>query len=207
MSGDLKGKTLKVLVEGCPVVSFEKILEMEFNDLKDTQDRDVSKLVTAMITEGFITPFFIWKRKDKSYVIDGAGRRLALKKLLDRGVEIPDLPFVSVRAESMAQAKRFVLMVSSTHGKTTQKSFEEFVADIEFNEETVSQIALPEMVVGDIDVEVVIHPESHTVAEHERSNRKTKDEDKQHVITVTLDSAIAKRELLEELSRRGYSCK
>jgi hypothetical protein len=143
-----KAKKIRVLVEDCKTIAFGDLLELEFNDLKEATDRDVSKLKKAITDRGFITPFFIWRMK---YVIDGAGRSVALRQLAEEGYSIPDLPYVSIKARSMKQAREFVVMVSSQHGKITQESFELFTADLEVDYELIEipTIDMPTFIVDE----------------------------------------------------------
>ena len=141
---DLEGKTLKVLVANSLTKSWRAIKKLEFNDLKEAEDRDVSKLVNAMIETGFLTPFFIWPRgRDHAdYVIDGAGRLKALKILESRGMKIPDLPWTEVVAESLEEAKKYVLMAASQHGAVTEDGIRSFLDGIDVGNLN-DQVAIP----------------------------------------------------------------
>ena len=123
-----------------PSISWQDLKTFQFNDLKENKNRDISKLKNAMVNEGFVFPFFIWKR----FVLDGTGRFLALKELEAEGYEIKELAFVELNANNLQHAKKLALMASSRHGEITQKSFENFVLDLNL-EEIKLDIKLPEI--------------------------------------------------------------
>lgn len=123
-----------------PKKSWHELKTYQFNDLKETKDRDIDKLKNAIVNEGFAFPFYCWQR----YVIDGTGRYLALLELEKEGHEIPDLPCVSLRANSLKEAKKLSLLASSQHGKISQKSFDSFVEEFEIDE-IKDDINIPEI--------------------------------------------------------------
>lgn len=115
---------IKNKVLDCATLPWSSIRNMEANSLKETKDRDVSKLKNAILKSGFNFPFFIWDGQE--YILDGAGRVEALKALEREGFDIPDLPFVAIQAETLEEAKALVLQVSSQHGIISQESFQVF---------------------------------------------------------------------------------
>lgn len=170
---DLKGKKLKILVKDCKTITWAELKALNFNDLKEAKGRDVNGLVKAIVDDGFLSPFYIWRRPDEpDYVIDGAGRKIALNKVAERGMEIVPLPIVEIEAPDLATAKRYVLMVSSNHGKVTQASFDAFAADIKFDLPQLDSFQLPEMMTGEVSIEPLVwelsEKEVTTVDEHTR---------------------------------------
>ena len=107
-------------VKNTKTLSWEELKKYEFNTLKESKNRDVSKLKNSIINDGFSFPFYIWE--GHRYVIDGAGRDKALLELEKEGYEIPDLPIVEIEALNKQEAKKKVLLVSSSYGETTQKT-------------------------------------------------------------------------------------
>ena len=182
MTKDLEGRALKMLVVNQATIEFEDLLKLQFNDLKQAEGRDVTKLVEAMTDEGFLSPFYIWPREDEpDYVIDGAGRRKALLAIRERGMSIPALPWIQVQAEDLPTAKRYVLMIESKHGRVTQESFDAFTADIEWELPQLKHFELPEMQTGDVSIDEKVWElspkEVTSVTTHER--RTTKDPTKE----------------------------
>jgi len=110
-----------------PKISWENLQKCKFNDLKENENRDVSKLKNSIINYGFRFPLYKWN----DFICDGTGRDLALFELAEEGYEIPDLPFVELQAKDLKEAKKLVLMASSQHGEITQQSFNLFTQDID----------------------------------------------------------------------------
>jgi DNA modification methylase len=123
-----------------PKLSWTELKAFQFNDLKDSKNRDISKLKNSIVNEGYCFPVFVWKR----YVLDGTGRYLALKELESEGYEIPELPFIELKANNLQHAKKLALMASSRHGNITQKTFEAFTVDLQI-EDIRLDICLPEI--------------------------------------------------------------
>lgn len=116
--------TIENKVVGANLMPWATLRMMDFNNLKLADGRDVSKLKQAILEEGFIAPFFIWDGTD--YVLDGAGRFLALQGLELDGFEIPELPYILIEAKDKETALKIVLQLSSQHGEVTQESVKAF---------------------------------------------------------------------------------
>lgn len=122
-------KAIKNNVEGFTLIPWAEISSYELNDLKSVDGRDVNKLKNAIVNRGFSFPFYLWA--GHKYIIDGAGRTKALRELESEGYAIPDLPVVTIQADSFAEAKTLVLQASSEHGIITQDSLNSFVKDLD----------------------------------------------------------------------------
>lgn len=103
-------------------------------NLKYREKEDIEKVKKSILKYGFSFPFFVWKGKDKeNYILDGHGRELALKKLEQDGYEIPSLPIVYITAKDTKEAKEKLLRINSRFGDITNKSFEDFAKDLNFD--------------------------------------------------------------------------
>lgn len=127
----MAGKTIKIdtRVTGCETLPWEDLKSYEANGLKAGDERDVSKLKNAIVNSKFSFPFFLWA--GHRYILDGAGRLMALMELERAGYQIPDMPVVNIEADSLNEAKKLVLQASSEHGIITQESFAEFADGID----------------------------------------------------------------------------
>jgi len=151
-------KKIITKVVGLKHIPWEILQGYEFNDLKEVDSRDVSKLKRAIIEQGFCFPIEIWA--GHQYVIDGRGRDEALTQLEQEGYEIPPLPVIEIEAPDRETAKRLVLMRSSQHGRFTQSQLEAFVADIPVDDlDTV--VSIPGLDIGVLgsDVEDAVPPD------------------------------------------------
>jgi len=116
-------------VVGGETLAWDILKTYEFNSLKSSDSRDISKLKNAIVNSGFSFPIYIWH--EHRYVIDGKGRDIALSELEKEGYVIPDLPVSYIKADNKAQAKRLALQASSQHGEITEDSFKEFTIDLD----------------------------------------------------------------------------
>lgn len=122
-------KSIKNNVHGTKTISWDILKTYEFNDLKEKENRDISKLKNSIINDNFSFPFYLWK--DHNYIIDGNGRNLALQELEAEGYKIPELPIVEIEANTKQHAKKLVLLASSNYGKVTKESYDLFIEDID----------------------------------------------------------------------------
>jgi len=124
---------IKNRVKGQKNISLQDFYAMEFNDLKDEKDRDVSKLVTSIKQDGFIAPAYVWK--DHNYVIDGKGREMAMRILEEDGHTMVSVPIIEIEADNLQDAKALALKYSSRYGLISKTSFEVFTEgfDVDWN--------------------------------------------------------------------------
>lgn len=102
--------------------------------LKYREKEDIEKVKKSILKYGFSFPFFVWKGNDKkNYILDGHGRELALKELEQEEYEIPPLPIVYITAKNTEEAKEKLLRINSRFGDITNKSFEDFAKDLNFD--------------------------------------------------------------------------
>jgi ParB-like chromosome segregation protein Spo0J len=113
-----------------PLIPFKVLRDMyEANGLKQKENRDVSGLKRSILKLGFKVPLFIWD--EGKYIIDGAGRIMALGLLEYEGYEIPDIPCLIIQADSLEDAKVTTLAVTSEYGEVTEESIGAFTFKID----------------------------------------------------------------------------
>lgn len=117
-------------VKNLKTITVDEFLSLNFNKLKD-ENRNVDKLVNSIKKTGWNFPVFVWAGND--FVIDGAGRRLAVEELLKQGETITEIPVIEIFAETLEEAKLKTLEASSQFGFITEDSFIEFTEDIEID--------------------------------------------------------------------------
>lgn len=123
---------IKNKVKELKTVDVDTFLSWEFNTLKDSNKRDTTKLENAIIKSGWSFPVIKWQ----NFVIDGTGRRQAVKNILAKGYTIKEIPYVEIEAENLEDAKAKALEVSSQFGEITKESFLEFTKDMELDFDT-----------------------------------------------------------------------
>ena len=146
------------IVSELPKKFWSELKEYQFNDLKESKDRDITKLKNSIVNEGFAFPFYCWQR----YVIDGKGRFLALTELEKEGYDIPPLPYIELKANSIKEAKKLVLMASSEHGKISQNSFDKFTEEEFEIEELKNDINIPDI---KLDIKPELYEEEDEIEE------------------------------------------
>jgi hypothetical protein len=116
-----------------PTVPWAELQQYEANRLKPAEKRNVSKLKSAILDQGFSFPLIVWAPKGRGIAPlrhRRAGRMAALKALEKDGHPIPPIPVVLMEAATKAEAKKLVAMASSQFGVADAQSFEAFVQDI-----------------------------------------------------------------------------
>lgn len=123
---------IKNYVKSLENIEWQELKNWEFNDLKDNEKRDVSKLKSTIQQDGFSFPFIAWQKG--KYVIDGTGRRQALTELEQDGAKIEKLPVVFIEAKNKQDAKKKALLISSNYGDITKSSLKLFLQDLQLDE-------------------------------------------------------------------------
>ena len=88
-------------VKNLKTVDVNTFLSWDFNTLKSAEKRDTTKLENAIIKSGWSFPVIVWMNTNNPYVIDGTGRRQAVKNLLEKGYTIKEIPCVEIEAENL----------------------------------------------------------------------------------------------------------
>lgn len=103
--------------------------------LKKTTPALINKLKLSLKKNGFASPFYIWQKNGKNFIIDGCYRKKALDELDSEGVEIPDeLPANYLNIKNKKEAKKLVLAFNSHYAELDKKATFEFISDLDFNE-------------------------------------------------------------------------
>jgi hypothetical protein len=131
------------------LISWQELKKYEFNQLKDSSNRDITKLKNSIINQGFSFALCNWF--EHKFIIDGTGRHLALLELEKEGYEIPDLVVNQIQADNLKEAKKLALMVSSQHGQITQTSLADFTS-LDFEIEELKDLQLQELNLPELDL-------------------------------------------------------
>lgn len=126
---------IEIKCTGTDIVPFRQLKDFQ-GDLKTITDDNLEKLKNSIINNGFCAPVFVWKNKDKNYLIDGHQRLKALNSLFADGYTIPDIPIVYITADNKKDAKKKLLYISSQYGQFTIDGYADFALDlnIDFND-------------------------------------------------------------------------
>lgn len=146
---------IKITCETKDTLHFEEITPFQ-GGLKIRDESDHQKVIKSIKKHGFAFPFFIWKKDEINYCLDGHNRIGAIQRLIAEGEEIPPLPVVYVNCKDEAEAKEVLLKLNSTYGHMTADSVREFLGDLEID---LGDLELPE---GIMDLSAIV-PEKETV--------------------------------------------
>ena len=188
-------KTISIKCETQDVLELAEMTEFQ-GGLKERTDIDYDKIKLSIIKYGFSFPFFVWKDKNKNWILDGHGRFVTLIKMQKDGYLIPPLPVVYVECKDVADAKNKLLRLNSTYGKMSADSVIEFIGDDIDIDEIKSEIILPEGVI------------SFDEDNDEIENTDLSDKD---ISTFSLEIECSDEEeqemLFNEFTERGLKCK
>lgn len=100
--------------------------------LKQRTEKDIEELKESLEREGLLMPFAIWNHEDKSYLLDGHGRRKALLSMVDAYPEIVSFkfPIIPIEAETEDDARKALLQITSSYGRITSQGVKQFTVSI-----------------------------------------------------------------------------
>lgn len=123
-------------------------------DLKLFTDKSYSKLRNSILKHGFTAPFFIWKKGDDNFLLDGHQRKKTLEIMRDsENYEIPtDYPVVYIDAETEREAKEKLLVITSQYGKMQKEGLVNFMEEFDFKLEDIEDtVQFPEFTLGSLE--------------------------------------------------------
>ncbi len=106
--------TVADLIVKTEKLPWKKLVPYQPETLKKTTPERMAKLRRSLLKNGFASPFHVWQRGKKIYLIDGHHRQKAMLELEAQGHSIPEaLPcnFLKIRSEEVA--KKLVLAFNS----------------------------------------------------------------------------------------------
>lgn len=175
-------------VKNLKTITVDEFLSLNFNKLKD-ENRNVDKLVNSIKKTGWNFPVFVWAGND--FVIDGAGRKLAVEELLKQGETITEIPVIEIFAETLEEAKLKTLEASSQFGDITKESFEFFTQDLDVD-------------FGIIEIDGI---SDDSFIENDNKEEKDIEIKSMFEVIVTCDDIQHQEEVFNNLTELGYICR
>lgn len=114
-----------------PLIDYRQIVELqnsEAGDLKDLSQEDYDKLKLSIEENGFFLPFFLWEHESQFFALDGHQR---LRVLNNEDGQPYELPYLLVEADTLAEAKQKLLIITSQYGKMTDEGLKAFTHDLD----------------------------------------------------------------------------
>jgi hypothetical protein len=125
----MPSQEFKDCVGGLIKINLHDLHEFQ-GDLKDISEENLDSLKFQIKENGFSSPFFVWKKSKKWYILDGHQRKTALISLEGDGYKIPELPAIEILADDEHHAKKILLSVSSQFGEFNTKSLRSWMDEI-----------------------------------------------------------------------------
>jgi hypothetical protein len=119
----LSDKAIRIECEAADLIELDELSGFQ-GELKALSDEDRAKLRNVILEYGFSAPIIAWRDADKRHVLDGHQRMKVLHGLREEGYSIPPLPVAWVAAGSKAEAKRKLLTIASSYGRTTREGLD-----------------------------------------------------------------------------------
>jgi len=93
--------------------------------LKTLTEANYKKLKREILRNGFVEPISIWNNN----ILNGHQRLECLTKMRQEGYHIPKVPVSLIEADSIDDAKRIVLSLTSQYGTMTQESLYDYMSE------------------------------------------------------------------------------
>jgi len=132
---------IKVTCTTDHTLSLSELAEFQ-GGLKERTELDIARIQNSIIEYGIAFPFFVWKKGATNNIIDGHGRLEALSEWESEGYEIPPLPVVYIKAESVEKAKELLLHVNSVHGTINEQALRELIEECGAS---ISELSFPDI--------------------------------------------------------------
>ena len=189
---------IEIKCEGADLLSIDEIKDFQ-GGLKKRSDKNLLRLITNMFMNNFIAPFFTWgvDGDNVKKLLDGHSRLIGLTAIRDAGVPIPDkFPVDYIHARDEAEARRFLLSITSQYGQFIQETLDSWTSELE------AEIAETLRIV-DTEVELAIASITADV-ENITKVKQDKSDDNVKLIIKGITRADA-TEIMTEYIAKGYS--
>ena len=121
-------KQVEIKCKGASALPIESLVPFQ-GELKTLSEENFKKLKRDILELGFSEPISIWNGQDKAYILNGHQRLHTLKKMQSEGYTIPEIPVNLVEADSLEQAKKKVLSLTSQFGVMSAQGLFDFIKD------------------------------------------------------------------------------
>lgn len=137
--------TVLVTCKSADTIPLDKIIDFQ-GELKELNQKSYTKLKESILLHGITFPLSCWLSKNVYYDLDGHQRCKVLKRMRDEGYVIPDIPVTLVDAKDKKEARKKLLLASSSYADITPQSLNNFLKDsgIDF-EEVEDLIKIPDL--------------------------------------------------------------
>lgn len=154
------GKVIKITCKGAMTLPHGKLEDFQ-GKLKNLTDEAYSRLRKEILEHGFSFPPAVWRTPGGKWkLLDGHQRVHAVKRLVEEGYSIDELPVVTVQAKSEKEAKLKLLAATSQYGEMQRQGLYEFMEDAGLGIEDISlNMKFAEIDLGSFEEEFFGTPE------------------------------------------------
>lgn len=202
---------IKIACKGAMTASIDQLNPFQGN-LKILTDESYRKLKKVIETYGFSEPISIWKHGKQLNILNGHQRLETLKRMRAEGWEVPDVPINIVEADSVKEAKKKILSLTSQYGEMTGDSLESFMREneIDFNEIEDSfrflEIELGQFDSANLDINFDEPPKEEKKKKEPEKELEIKTM-QEFVIAVICEDEDQQKSVYEDLIGKGINCK
>lgn len=141
-------RQLRITCKAADTEEYSRLIEAQ-GKLKTLHKADYERLKERIMRLGFHQPITVWVWKNKKHIINGHQRLRTIKTMVEKeGFTIPPLPVNYVKAENWNKAKRKILALTSTYGRTKKEGLYNFLTDSDLNPRSL----LEDVKIADFDL-------------------------------------------------------
>lgn len=155
------------------LIKWHDLAFLQSDEFKDFSPEEEVKLRQSVITNDFTDPFKVWHDLPTNtvYCLDGKHRTIILNKLLQEGINVPELlPATFIDCTDIQEAAKLVLQYSSQYARTTQAGLLDFMDTYDLDLDKIRlEINIPDInfenIFGDLDKDFSAHNEEMSADE------------------------------------------
>lgn len=141
-------RELRITCKAASTETYDRLLEAQ-GKLKTLHKADYERLKERILRLGFHQPITVWSWQNKLNIINGHQRLRTIKTMVEKeGYVIPPIPVNFVQAKDWNEAKRKILALTSTYGRTKKEGLFNFLKDSDLNPRSL----LEDVKIADFDL-------------------------------------------------------
>ena len=137
-------KEIRIRCEGKEYHDIDDLTQFQ-GKLKSITSEKFNELKESLKSDGLPLGFHIWKSKDKTFIMDGHHRKMAMQALRDEGWFVPPVPCNLVIAKTKKEAAKVVLISNAKYAKMSQDSLSDFMIEYDLQLDDIINIDIPEL--------------------------------------------------------------
>ncbi len=134
-------------------IELDKLNKFQKGNLKVITKQQKMNLRKMLLHEGLKSPFFVWKNKNKYYIIDGHQRYDALIELKkENKIKIDKVPAVEIKAKNKTEAMEILLLFNTHYSKINKNELLTVMEEFNITNDFIKDINIELSVIySDID--------------------------------------------------------